>query len=68
MSEIDQEARKTDLRNSYLVSMFQVILDGAHSYLPFTVTVEQEKEFREKLAKRVQKAKEGADKFVQEYV
>ena len=53
MFTIDQEARKTDLRNSYLASFFQHVLETAQFSLPLSVTAEQEAAFKAALAERV---------------
>jgi hypothetical protein len=67
MTNTNEEALKLKLRNSYLASMFQYLLESAHHSLPFSVTVEQEKAFRKALAERVAKAQAGAEQFVQDY-
>jgi len=67
MTYTNEEARKRELRNSYLASMFQHLLESAHYSLPFSVTVEQEQAFKKALAERVAKAQAGAEQFVQDY-
>jgi hypothetical protein len=67
MFAIEQEARKTDLRNSYLASFFQHLLESAHYSLPFSVTAEQEAAFKKALAERVAKGKADAEQFAEEY-
>lgn len=67
MSTVDQEARKTSIRNSYLASMFQHLLESAHYSLPFSVTAEQEAAFKKALAERVAKAQAGAEQFAEDY-
>lgn len=67
MTNTNEEALKLKLRNSYLASMFQYLLESAHHSLPFSVTVEQEKAFRKALDERIAKAQAGAEQFVQDY-
>ena len=67
MTNTNQEALKLKLRNSYLASMFEYLLETAHHSLPFSVTVEQEKAFRKALDERIAKAQAGAEQFVQDY-
>lgn len=67
MSTVDQETLKTNLRNSYLASMFQHLLESAHYSLPFSVTAEQEAAFKKALAERVAKAQAGAEQFAEDY-
>jgi hypothetical protein len=67
ISQLSQEVRKTDLRNGYLASFFQHLLESAHHSLPLSVTVEQEAAFKNALAERIAKGKAAAEQFAEEY-
>jgi hypothetical protein len=67
ISQLSQEVRKTDLRNSYLASFFQHLLETAQFSLPLSVSAEQEQAFKNALAERIAKGKAAAEQFVEEY-
>jgi hypothetical protein len=61
------ELRKNELRNTYLASFFQHLLETAEFSLPLSVTAEQQQAFKNALAERIAKGKASAEQFVEEY-
>lgn len=67
ISYTTQESRKASLRNTYLASFFQHLLETAEFSLPLSVTAEQEQAFKKALAERIAKGKASAEQFAEEY-
>ena len=67
ISYTTQESRKASLRNTYLATYFQHLLETAEFSLPLSVTAEQEQAFKKALAERIAKGKASAEQFAEEY-
>ena len=67
ISYTTQESRKASLRNTYLATFFQHLLETAEFSLPLSVSAEQEQAFKKALAERIAKGKASAEQFAEEY-
>jgi hypothetical protein len=61
------ELRKNELRNTYLASFFQHLLETVEFSLPRSLPAEQQQAFKNSLAERIANGKAAAERFVEEH-